>query len=91
MGPVCAGWLVGEAGRGLNAMFTMMNTERLFVGIQRLGITEAANKKATGYARERLQGRSSDGSRGPVAIIEHPSPPGILTRPPALSSLGRLV
>jgi len=66
------GWLVGEAGRGLNAMFTMMNAERLFVGIQGLGIAEAANQKATGYARERLQGRSSDGTRGPVAIIEHP-------------------
>ncbi|MFC5421537.1 acyl-CoA dehydrogenase C-terminal domain-containing protein [Bosea eneae] len=66
------GWLVGEPGRGLNAMFTMMNAERLFVGIQGLGIAEAATQKATGYARERLQGRSPDGSRGPVAIIEHP-------------------
>ncbi|PZU86304.1 MAG: acyl-CoA dehydrogenase [Chelatococcus sp.] len=66
------GWLVGEPGRGLNAMFTMMNAERLFVGIQGLGIAEAATQKATGYARERLQGRSADGSRGPVAIIEHP-------------------
>ncbi len=66
------GWLVGEPGRGLNAMFTMMNAERLFVGIQGLGIAEAANQKATAYARERLQGRSPDGSRGPVAIIEHP-------------------
>ncbi|MBC7285124.1 acyl-CoA dehydrogenase, partial [Hoeflea sp.] len=50
----------------------MMNAERLFVGIQGLGIAEAANQKATAYARERLQGRSPDGSRGPVAIIEHP-------------------
>ncbi len=39
------GWLVGEPGRGLNAMFTMMNAERLFVGIQGLGIGEAAIKK----------------------------------------------
>ena len=66
------GWLVGEPGRGLNAMFTMMNAERLFVGIQGLGIAEAANQKAASYARERLQGRSLDGSRGPVPIIEHP-------------------
>lgn len=66
------GWLVGEPGRGLNAMFTMMNAERLFVGIQGLGIAEAANQKAGTYARERLQGRSVDGTRGPVAIIEHP-------------------
>jgi alkylation response protein AidB-like acyl-CoA dehydrogenase len=66
------GWIVGEPGRGLNAMFTMMNAERLFVGIQGLGIAEAANQKAAHYARERLQGRSADGSRGPVPIIEHP-------------------
>ena len=60
------GWIVGEHGRGLNAMFTMMNAERLFVGIQGLGIAEAANQRATTYARERRQGRSLDGTRGPV-------------------------
>src|SRR3546814_1240737 len=49
------GWLVGQPGRGLNAMFTMMNAERLFVGIQGLGIAEAANQKAVAYAKERLQ------------------------------------
>ena len=65
------GWLVGEPGRGLNAMFTMMNNERLFVGIQGLGIAEAAHQKAATYARERLQGRSSDNTRAPVPIIEH--------------------
>ncbi|MET0363350.1 MAG: acyl-CoA dehydrogenase C-terminal domain-containing protein [Sphingobium sp.] len=65
------GWIVGEPGRGLNAMFTMMNAERLFVGIQGLGVAEAAQQKAAHYARERLQGRSADGSRGPVPIIEH--------------------
>lgn len=77
--PTCAmnydgaiGWLVGEPGRGLNAMFTMMNAERLFVGIQGLGIAEASNQKAAKYARERLQGRSPDSTRGPVPIIEHP-------------------
>jgi alkylation response protein AidB-like acyl-CoA dehydrogenase len=77
--PTCAmnydgaiGWLIGEPGRGLNAMFTMMNAERLFVGVQGLGIAEAASQKAAQYARERLQGRSLDGSRGPVPIIEHP-------------------
>lgn len=66
------GWLLGEPGRGLNAMFTMMNAERLFVGMQGLGIAEAANQKAVDYARERVQGRSLDGNRGPVPIIEHP-------------------
>ncbi|WP_028710748.1 acyl-CoA dehydrogenase C-terminal domain-containing protein [Paracoccus pantotrophus] len=66
------GWLVGEEGRGLNAMFTMMNAERLFVGIQGLGISEIANQKATDYAHDRRQGRSLDGTRSPVPIVEHP-------------------
>lgn len=65
------GWLVGEAHRGLAAMFTMMNAERLMVGIQGLGIAGAAYQQASGYAKERLQGRSGDGARGPVAIVEH--------------------
>lgn len=65
------GWLVGEAGRGLNAMFTMMNAERLFVGIQGLGIAEIAQQHAANYARERLQGRSPDGSQAPAPIIVH--------------------
>ena len=65
------GWLVGEANKGLAAMFTMMNAERLMVGIQGLGIAGAAYQQAAGYAKERLQGRSADGARGPVAIIDH--------------------
>ena len=65
------GWLVGEPNKGLAAMFTMMNAERLMVGIQGLGIAGAAYQQATGYAKERLQGRGADGARGPVAIIEH--------------------
>jgi len=65
------GWLVGEPHRGLAAMFTMMNAERLMVGMQGLGIAGAAYQQAAAYAKERLQGRSADGSRSPVAIIEH--------------------
>ena len=65
------GWLVGEPNKGLAAMFTMMNAERLMVGIQGLGIAGASYQQAAGYAKERLQGRSADGARGPVAIIEH--------------------
>jgi len=65
------GWLVGEPHKGLAAMFTMMNAERLMVGIQGLGIAGGAYQQAAAYARDRLQGRSADGSRGPVAIIEH--------------------
>lgn len=65
------GWIVGEPHRGLAAMFTMMNAERLMVGIQGLGIAGGAYQQAAGYARERLQGRGADGGPGPVAIIEH--------------------
>lgn len=65
------GWLVGEPNRGLAAMFTMMNAERLMVGIQGLGIAGAAYQQAAAYAKERLQGRSNDGAGGPVPIIEH--------------------
>lgn len=65
------GWLVGEPNKGLAAMFTMMNAERLMVGIQGLGIAGASYQQAAGYAKERLQGCSADGARGPVAIIEH--------------------
>ncbi|EAT07131.1 Acyl-CoA dehydrogenase [Sphingomonas sp. SKA58] len=65
------GWLVGEPHRGLAAMFTMMNTERLMVGIQGLGIAGAAYQQAAAYAKDRLQGRSADGKAGPVAIIDH--------------------
>ena len=83
------GWLVGEPGRGLNAMFTMMNAERLFVGIQGLGIGEAANQKAVAYARERLQGRSADGTRGPVPIIEHADVRKMLLTGRALTDAGR--
>lgn len=83
------GWLVGERGRGLNAMFTMMNAERLFVGMQGLGVGEAANQKAVAYARERLQGRSADGERGPVAIIEHADVRKMLLEGRSITEAGR--
>ncbi|HUD95557.1 acyl-CoA dehydrogenase C-terminal domain-containing protein [Sphingobium sp.] len=65
------GWLVGEPNRGLNTMFTMMNAERLFVGIQGLGVAGGAYQQAAAYAKDRLQGRSATTGDGPVAIIEH--------------------
>ncbi|MBB3809751.1 acyl-CoA dehydrogenase C-terminal domain-containing protein [Pseudochelatococcus contaminans] len=65
------GWLVGEPNKGLAAMFTMMNAERLFVGIQGLGVADAAYQKAARYAKERIQGRSADGKTPLVPIIEH--------------------
>ena len=70
------GWMVGEPNRGLEAMFTMMNTERVSVGVQGLGIGEAAYQSAVWYAKDRLQGRSLSGPKRPDLaadpIIVHP-------------------
>jgi alkylation response protein AidB-like acyl-CoA dehydrogenase len=70
------GWLVGEAQKGMAAMFTMMNTERVSVGTQGLGVAEAAYQAAVAYAKERLQGRSLSGTKFPDKpadpIIVHP-------------------
>ncbi|MAR56108.1 MAG: acyl-CoA dehydrogenase [Rickettsiales bacterium] len=56
-------WLVGEPHKGLRAMFTMMNAARLYVGVQGLGIAEAAWQNALTYAEERLQGRALTGPK----------------------------
>jgi hypothetical protein len=60
----------------MNAMFVMMNSERLSVGTQGLGIGEAAYQSAVAYARDRLQGRSLAGPRYPERaadpILVHP-------------------
>ncbi len=67
------GYLIGEEGRGLAYMFTMMNTERLGVGLQGLAIAEAAYQQSVVYARDRVQSRPIDGSSPtPVTIIHHP-------------------
>ncbi|WP_018719671.1 acyl-CoA dehydrogenase [Arhodomonas aquaeolei] len=65
------GYLVGEPGRGLHQMFTMMNEARHKVGVQAVGVCERAYQQARDYARERVQGRRPGGSR-PAAIIHHP-------------------
>ena len=56
------GYLVGELNKGLNAMFTMMNYERLHVGIQGLGCGEMSYQNAVNYAKDRLQGRAATGA-----------------------------
>ncbi|CCG41463.1 acyl-CoA dehydrogenase C-terminal domain-containing protein [Magnetospirillum molischianum] len=70
------GWLVGEPNKGMRAMFAMMNTERLSVGVQGLGLAEASYQGAVTYARERLQGRALTGVKHPDKpadpIIVHP-------------------
>jgi alkylation response protein AidB-like acyl-CoA dehydrogenase len=52
------GWLVGELDRGLNAMFTMMNYERLSIGIQGIGLAQVAFENSFNYAKERKQSRA---------------------------------
>jgi alkylation response protein AidB-like acyl-CoA dehydrogenase len=59
------GWLCGEPHKGLRAMFTMMNTARLGVGIQGLGLAETAYQSGALYAAERLQGRGLKGAKYP--------------------------
>jgi alkylation response protein AidB-like acyl-CoA dehydrogenase len=70
------GWLVGEPNKGLAGMFKMMNTERLSVGIQGLGVAEIAYQNAVTYARDRIQGRSLTGVKAPDKqadpILVHP-------------------
>ncbi len=52
------GWLIGESGRGLAAMFVMMNSARLHVALQGIGLLEAAWQKADAYSQERRQMRA---------------------------------
>lgn len=59
------GWLVGQPHRGLPAMFTMMNTARLYVGVQGLGVAESAYQNALAYTKDRLQGRALLGPKFP--------------------------
>jgi len=64
------GHLVGEPNRGLMAMFTMMNSARQYVGVQGLSLSSRSYQQAAAFAKERLQGTRSDGTRFP--IIEYP-------------------
>ncbi len=67
------GYLVGEEGRGLEYMFTMMNNARLAVGVQGLAIAERAYQQALDFAKNRVQGRPDvKPNPGPATIIHHP-------------------
>ena len=61
------GWLVGEAHKGMAAMFTMMNNARLGVGVQGVGIAEAAYQQALSYALDRRQGKTPLSAKGPIS------------------------
>ena len=67
------GYMIGQKDKGLNAMFTMMNLERIVVGIQGLGISEIAYQNSLTYAKERKQGKTNKtkSKNGADLIIEH--------------------
>ena len=67
------GYMIGPRNKGLNTMFTMMNLERIVVGIQGLGISEIAYQNSVNYAKERKQGKTnnSKSNNGADFIIEH--------------------
>ncbi len=67
------GYMIGKKDKGLSAMFTMMNLERIVVGIQGLGISEIAYQNSLAYAKERKQGKTNNtkSTNGADFIIEH--------------------
>jgi len=87
------GWLIGEENKGLNAMFVMMNSARLGVGMQSLGLAEAAYQNAVAYARNRLQSRAATGAKQPEKsadpIIVHPDVRRMLLTAKAYTEGGR--
>ena len=86
------GWLVGEENRGLACMFTMMNNARLSVGMQGIGVAEAAFQKALAYANERKQGKAAgyEGS-GMAPIVHHPDVQRTLLTMKGLTSAARAI
>lgn len=89
------GYLVGQPHKGLQAMFTMMNTARLGVGLQGIGLSERAYQNALRYARERLQSRSLSGAKLPEKpadpILVHPDVRRMLLTVKALTEGSRLL
>ncbi len=67
------GHMIGPKNKGLSSMFTMMNLERIVVGLQGLGISEIAYQNALNYSKERKQGKShnSKTKNGADLIIDH--------------------
>ena len=89
------GYLIGGPNKGLAAMFTMMNTARLAVGLQGLGLSDRAYQNALRYSRERLQMRSLTGAKFPEKpadpIIVHPDVRRMLLTCKALVEGGRVM
>ena len=87
------GWLIGTPGKGLGAMFVMMNAARLHVALQGIGLLEAAWQIADAYSQERRQMRAPKRVMGhsPDLIAEHPAMRRILSTQRAWIDGGRLL
>ena len=88
------GWLVGPENGGMACMFTMMNNARLHVGLQGVGIAEAATQHALAYAQERKQGRKPGAAKDDneaVAIINHPDVRRMLLTMRAMTDAARAI
>ncbi|MEP6484318.1 MAG: acyl-CoA dehydrogenase C-terminal domain-containing protein [Rudaea sp.] len=89
------GWLIGQPNRGLMAMFTMMNTARLAVGLQGLALIERAYQNSLAYARNRLQMRAMSGAKFPDKpadpLIVHPDIRRMLLTQKAFAEGGRVL
>ena len=89
------GWLIGQPNRGLMAMFTMMNTARLAVGLQGLALIERAYQNSLAYARTRLQMRALSGAKFPDKpadpLIVHPDIRRMLLTQKAFAEGGRVL
>jgi acyl-CoA dehydrogenase len=83
-------FLIGEENRGMNCMFTMMNSARLAVGLQGVAIAERATQAALAYAQERKQGREP-GASGMSPIIAHPDVRRMLLTMRALTHAARAI
>jgi hypothetical protein len=84
------GWLVGAPGKGLGAMFVMMNAARLHVALQGIGLLDAAWQKADAYAQERRQMRAP-GAKDTSVIADHPAMRRILDTQRAWIDGGRVL
>jgi 3-(methylsulfanyl)propanoyl-CoA dehydrogenase len=84
------GFLIGEENAGMACMFTMMNRARLAVGLQGVGLAEAATQQALAYARERKQGRTAGmKATESASIIAHPDVRRMLLTMRALTQAAR--
>jgi 3-(methylsulfanyl)propanoyl-CoA dehydrogenase len=85
-------YLIGDENRGMACMFTMMNDARLAIGLQGLGIAEAATQQAVAYARERKQGRGPGmPANETTPIIVHPDVKRMLFTMRALTNAARAI